>query len=170
MKHEEQNSSNAVSSLLEFGKGWNLKNKNKIIGYHIQKHRKSMKMTQKQLGESIGKTASSIQKYESGTTEVPLSVLEKIASVLEVHILDLLDDGSAMSWYDQRDSAMFALLKTLGCVIEIDPNNCTDAVICYKGCEYTVPAATILFNLFPDIEYNALDLVEKIIKKTSNNN
>lgn len=101
MDHKEQNSDKTVSKLLEFGKEWNLKNRDKIIGYYIQKQRKSMRLTQKQLGQLIGKTESSIQKYESGKTEIPRSVLEKIASVLGVHILELLDTTSSIEWCNQ---------------------------------------------------------------------
>lgn len=64
---------------------------NKFIGYKIKETRKSKGLTQNELGELIGKTESSVQKYENGITEVPLSVLEKIADALDVSILVLMD-------------------------------------------------------------------------------
>lgn len=65
---------------------------NNIVGNKIKYYRTKKGLTQKQLAESIGKTESSIQKYERGSTEVPFSVLEKIASCLDTYLLFLLDD------------------------------------------------------------------------------
>ena len=48
----------------------------KIIGETIKKYRKRSKITQKQLAIMIDKSESTIQKYESGEVEAPLSVLE----------------------------------------------------------------------------------------------
>ena len=77
-----------VADLLERGKQRNIENRNSIIGYNIKKHRKRQRLTQEQLGKRIGKTTSSIQKYEAGKTEIPRSVLEDIASALNLHLLD----------------------------------------------------------------------------------
>jgi transcriptional regulator with XRE-family HTH domain len=60
------------------------------IGENIKKYRNLVGLTQKELGEKIGKTTSSIRKYEADKTEIPRSVLEKISEVLEVHIDYLL--------------------------------------------------------------------------------
>lgn len=70
---------------------------NKYIGFKIKELRTQKKITQKQLGELIGKTESSIQKYECGSVEVPLSVLEKIANVLDISILTLMDISQILS-------------------------------------------------------------------------
>lgn len=70
---------------------------NKYIGFKIKELRTQKKITQKQLGKLIGKTESSIQKYECGSVEVPLSVLEKIANVLDVSILTLMDISQILS-------------------------------------------------------------------------
>ena len=64
---------------------------NKFIGNKIKALRTEKNITQEQLGELIGKTTSSIQKYERGVVEVPLSVLEKIANALDVSLLVLMD-------------------------------------------------------------------------------
>lgn len=53
------------------------------IGKKIKQHRKG-KMTQQELAQKIGKTESSIRKYEKGLVTIPLDVLEKIASALEI--------------------------------------------------------------------------------------
>ncbi|MCD8091018.1 MAG: helix-turn-helix domain-containing protein, partial [Clostridiales bacterium] len=50
---------------------------------NIRRFRKG-KMTQKELAEKIGKTESSVRKYEKGLVNIPLDVIEKIASALRV--------------------------------------------------------------------------------------
>lgn len=67
---------------------------NKFIGGKIKYFRNERGLTQKALANLIGKTESSIQKYECGSTEVPFSVLEKIADALNVPINELLDIGN----------------------------------------------------------------------------
>ena len=60
------------------------------LGERIQRFRKSSGLTQKQLAEKIEKTYSSVQKYELGIAEPPISVLQKIAEALGVSTLELL--------------------------------------------------------------------------------
>ena len=64
---------------------------NKRIGMNISIYRKAKKLTQKQLAAAINRTESSIQKYEKGEVEAPLSVIEKIAAVLDIPVRYLLD-------------------------------------------------------------------------------
>ena len=47
-------------------------------------------MTQQELAEKIGKTESSIRKYEKGLVTIPLDVLEQIASSLGITAFDLM--------------------------------------------------------------------------------
>ncbi len=61
------------------------------IGEKIKEARKNKKMTQKQLAGAINRSTSVIQKYEAGTTEPPLSVVEKIALALDVSPSKLLN-------------------------------------------------------------------------------
>lgn len=60
------------------------------IGENIKKYRNLLGLTQKELGEKIGKTTSSVRKYEADQTEIPRSVLNKISDVLDIHIDYLL--------------------------------------------------------------------------------
>ncbi|MBM6821886.1 helix-turn-helix domain-containing protein [Fusobacterium mortiferum] len=60
------------------------------IGLKIKENRKRLKLTQKSLGEKIGKTESSIQKYEKGLTQIPNDVLEKLADVFQIPIFELI--------------------------------------------------------------------------------
>lgn len=47
------------------------------------------KMTQADLAEKIGRSESSVRKYEKGLTEIPHSVIEKIARALGVDAFEL---------------------------------------------------------------------------------
>ena len=62
----------------------------KELGKHLKAARKSKKITQKQLAQMIGKTASSIQKYESGEQYPPIDVIEAIAHALKMDIRDMI--------------------------------------------------------------------------------
>lgn len=63
------------------------------IGHRIKECRKAKKMTQQQLAQIIGKTESSIRKYEKGVIETPLSVLKEIANALDVPYINLISDS-----------------------------------------------------------------------------
>lgn len=60
------------------------------LGERIQKYRKDAGLTQRELSERIGKTFSSVQKYELGLTEPPMSVIEKIAIALKIPVAQLV--------------------------------------------------------------------------------
>ena len=59
------------------------------IGKKIKQYRKG-KMTQQELALKIGKTESSVRKYEKGLVTIPLDVLEEIASALGITAFDLM--------------------------------------------------------------------------------
>lgn len=63
---------------------------NKRIGEEIQGYRREKKLTQRALGKAVGRSEATIRKYEKGDIEIPLSVLEDLAEVLEVHPTQLL--------------------------------------------------------------------------------
>ena len=141
---------------------------NKKIGENIKKYRKLHHYTQKELGRLIGKTESSIQKYESGVTEVPRSVLNSIASALGLHLLDLLDTASVMDWYQKRDDAAISFLNSIGCHIEFLPHSPqqTDKVsILYDDTHYIV-AGSDFYNFITYLEGTTLDLMEKLVNDT----
>lgn len=60
------------------------------IGNNIKKFRKNASLTQQQLADTLGKTESTIRKYENGSIEPPLSVLNEISKILKVTIWDLI--------------------------------------------------------------------------------
>ena len=59
----------------------------KKIGENIKRARKYAGITQEELAKRIGKSKSSVQKYEAGLTEIPGSVLEKIEEACNVSFL-----------------------------------------------------------------------------------
>lgn len=66
------------------------------IGDRIKELRelRKPKMTRKQLGELIGRTESSIQKYETGEHGVSIEVLLDICKALDVSIDEILYNSS----------------------------------------------------------------------------
>lgn len=66
------------------------------VGTRIRLRRKTMKMSQEQLGEQLGITFQQVQKYERGTNRVGASRLWGISKVLQVpvqYFYDGLPDG-----------------------------------------------------------------------------
>ncbi|WP_308758189.1 helix-turn-helix domain-containing protein, partial [Bartonella raoultii] len=58
----------------------------KFIGKKIRFRRNMLKMSQKQLGQSLGVSFQQIQKYEKGSNRVSAGQLKKIADILNVPI------------------------------------------------------------------------------------
>lgn len=138
---------------------------NITIGSNIKHYRKLNKLTQKELGGLIGKTESSVQKYESGATEIPRSVLYKIASVLDVHLLDLLDDGSAIDWHGQRDRLMLSLYKFLGYTIDFGVDHSSNASISHGNNTYILPDHIVYSDLFEHVESDMVNRLLEIIER-----
>lgn len=66
------------------------------IGKNIKKYRLENKITQTDLGKSIDRSLSVIQKYEAGDIIPSINVIEKIAKVLNIDSTKLyLDEGIA---------------------------------------------------------------------------
>lgn len=63
------------------------------LGQKIRQARQDRKVTQKELAARIGKSFSSIQKYEMDLATPPLETLEKIALSLRVPFFALIDDN-----------------------------------------------------------------------------
>lgn len=76
------------------------------IGRNIRAKRKEAKITQADLGQLIGKTESSVRKYEKGIVSIPADVLEVIADSLNATTSDLL----GINWEDAPSHNNTALL------------------------------------------------------------
>lgn len=89
------------------------------IGMNIKKYRKG-KFTQQELANKIGKTESSIRKYEKGLVTIPLDVLNKIATVLEVKVADLMGISDYMNTIEtemRQATNFYDYLASLGYII-----------------------------------------------------
>lgn len=86
---------------------------NTLVGLNIKQSRKELKLTQKQLADMVGKTESSIRKYERGLIEVPNSVLEQIAAALNTNLSSLigLEDNQ------NNTSRFYNLMESMGYII-----------------------------------------------------
>lgn len=62
------------------------------LGENIKNARKQKGITQKELSEKIGKGFSTVQKYEIDVIVPPISIINKIAEVLEVSVESLVSD------------------------------------------------------------------------------
>jgi transcriptional regulator with XRE-family HTH domain len=65
----------------------------KRIGKTIQEYREGNDMTQQQLGDKIGYTATAISYFENGLRKVGLDDLQKIANLLNIPIEMLLSSS-----------------------------------------------------------------------------
>lgn len=63
------------------------------IGDNIKTYRKQNKLTQKELGDLINKSTISVRKYEANDITPSISVLNDIASALNITINDLTEQG-----------------------------------------------------------------------------
>lgn len=66
------------------------------LGQKIKAARKAAGMTQRQLATKLNKSFSTIQKYENGVVEPPLSCVPEIARAIGITPLELME--TAIAW------------------------------------------------------------------------
>ncbi len=90
------------------------------IGHNIKKYRKRACITQVQLAEKVNKSVSTIQKYELNTVKPNITIITKIADVLNCTVNDLLglnitDDKDASELlYNDNQNRLINILKIYG--------------------------------------------------------
>ena len=114
---------------------------NCIIGSRIKLYRKQLRMTQKELGELIGKKEITVRKYENGSIEIPLDVLDKVASALNISIIDIVNDTSVM------DTVLLAKTKEIAHNLAI-----SDEPLIYNKMDILDKIWTLYFFQNPSIE------------------
>jgi len=67
------------------------------IGARIRALREQRGLTQSELAESVGATPSDQERYEQGATSAPVSLVVKLAGLLQVTASELIGDDQA-SW------------------------------------------------------------------------
>lgn len=137
----------------------------KAIGHEIKQRRKVMNLTQKELGQLIGKTESSIQKYESGLTEIPINVLGKIAHHLGVEITDFLDVKSIITIEANQDSALMKYLSELGYIFTDDPENSDYSIVYYNGYHYKIAFETVVRDVVEMVRFQAQYAMDRLLEK-----
>ena len=60
---------------------------------NLKKIRTEKGITQKTIADKIGKTVAAVSNYEVGIREPDLDTLKKMATVLEVTVDELIEDG-----------------------------------------------------------------------------
>ena len=82
----------------------------KLLGKRIKEIRKSKQLTQEQLSEMIGIETSSLSGIESGRFYPSLHVLEKIASVFDVELIEFFK-FSSVNLPENLDKAIFEIIE-----------------------------------------------------------
>ena len=83
----------------------------KLLGLRIRELRKTRKLTQSQLAESIGMETTNLCKLENGGQLPKEENIEKIAAVFDVPIKDLFDFGHLKS-RDVFQKELIEIIKT----------------------------------------------------------
>ena len=87
----------------------------KKVGQNIKEFRIEKGLTQQALAKKIGKSESSIRKYEKGLVEIPNTVIEAIAKELDIETFDLtFSPDEKRIHYDRIREAMGLPLTTIG--------------------------------------------------------
>lgn len=86
---------------------------NKYVGENIRTFRIRRKLTQRELGDKIGKTWEMISRYETGKSS-PMNQLSKLADVLDVDTTDLLRDSDSKDLYSSNRVPFFTTVPEDG--------------------------------------------------------
>jgi len=70
-----------------------MENSNMIIGKNVSSLREKMGLSQQELSEMIGVKREMISYYETGSREIPIFLLEKLADFFRVDMADLMEDN-----------------------------------------------------------------------------
>ena len=89
---------------------------NKLVGERIAQIRKYNRINQSDLADKLGKSLRTVQKYESGEIDIPLSTLAEIAKVLNSTLNYLIG-------YDTSHIKAETLSDVLAFFFEIDRKN-----------------------------------------------
>ena len=89
---------------------------NKLVGERIAEIRKYNRINQSDLADKLGKSLRTVQKYESGEIDIPLSTLGEIAEILNTTLNYLLG-------YDTSHIKAETLSDVLEFFFEIDRKN-----------------------------------------------
>lgn len=127
-----------------------------IIGDNIKRLRKEKKLTQIELAKLIGKSESSIRKYEAGSVEPSFNTLGEIADKLNVDLIELTNKHYSSEEEMNEDGHKSMLIDS---AIEFNIN-CSN----FKELIHFFIQMDSFKNEF-NIDYKKLSLDEKIFFK-----
>lgn len=76
------------------------------LGLKIKAARKAAGLTQRDLADKLGKSFSTVQKYENGLVEPPISIVPEIAEAIGVSPIELME--TAIPWPGDLQKAVDA--------------------------------------------------------------
>lgn len=92
------------------------------LGKNIQKYRKKLGLTQKELAEKLMKSEISIRKYESGNINIPPSTLFNLCQIFNINLGELLGDDIRLYIENnkkyEKDLLEITFTQTMGIVKE----------------------------------------------------
>lgn len=83
------------------------------IGKKLKQIRKSKKITQTELGNLLGKSLRTIQKYEYGEIEIPLNIIFKICNLFDVSIDEIIENTAEFNLSDDEINNLSILNKNM---------------------------------------------------------
>ena len=94
----------------------------KKVAKNVKKYRKERGLTQKELGNLIGRSEVSVRKYEANDVNPDLDMIENIAEALDISVYKLFSYESGMTvGVSVKDTEQFKLLAyTLGDILTDD--------------------------------------------------
>ncbi|MGM9936826.1 MAG: helix-turn-helix domain-containing protein [Candidatus Ornithomonoglobus sp.] len=100
-----------------------MKNSPKQIGQRIREIRKARQLSQTELANLLGKSLRTVQKYEKGEIEAPISVINEIAAKLGTtsnYLIGYEQDGINLESIADICTFLFKLEQKLGIKFDID--------------------------------------------------
>lgn len=130
------------------------------ISENIKFYRNKRGLTQQELANKIGKSINSVKKYESGYTNPPIDVINKISAALEINVIYLLEDNTTNKIIDKlkSDSSSNSILT----LIETSLNN-----IGKDDKNLAIELYKTLLDIFKALQEPLLNQ-HKVIKKIDN--
>lgn len=130
------------------------------ISENIKFYRNKKGLTQQELADKIGKSINSVKKYESGYTNPPIDVINKIAAALEINVIYLVEDNIRNEIIDKlkSDSSSNSILS----LIETNLNN-----IGKDDKKLAIELYKTLLDMFKALQEPLLNQ-HKVIKKIDN--
>lgn len=83
----------------------------KKMGMFVGELRKEKGWTQEELGEKLGITNKTVSRYETGVYSIPLDILERLADIFCVSIVELIN-GERIQEEDYRNAVEKAVSST----------------------------------------------------------